>query len=1454
MDCTFEAEEWFGPTVTECRRAFDFTLLFEELFFKLLPSILFLVAAVARVAVLAKSPPRVRFGFLYFAKIAVTGVFTSLELACLIIVCVGLRDHTSITVVTAALCFVASAALLVLSHVEHMRSARSSDVLGFYLAITALLRSAVVRTYWYLDGFHTIASLSLASLLVQLGILALESWSKRRWLIDAVHRDSPEECASFLSRSLFAWVNGLFFRGYRRQLTDSDLRIIDNSLCASELEPKFHRLLATKKFGHYGLVLLTFKSLGLYALAPVLPRLALSAFTFAQPFLASSLIDFLGGGGSASQNNGYGLIGASFLVYTGIAVSQSRVSSDPALMRLKVTTGWYYYVTYKMTTMVRGGLITALSHKMLKIRQKKGVESKILTLMISDLQRITAALGFAQEIWIAPIETAIGTWLLWRQVGPSSLAVLAIVLICTVASVFIGKRSATQQRIWLAATERRIQATKHMLSSLKAIKMTGADRRAAAAITKLRSLEFESSKVFRRLLVGGLFSSFATLTLSPVVVFGAYIGATASQHRSLDSSRLFSSLILINLIANPLVLLLQTFSQLGAALGCCTRIQDFLQSEELVDSREHTHRLSDHDDPKDRLDSTVTDAQENGDSKSVLGESVIKITNGCFGWDDKVLVKDVNLSVCKGEHIVITGPVGIGKSLLLQAIIGEMQPISGSIRTGDGLIAYCSQTPWLENSTARENAVRGAPDDEIWRERVIDACALRELFDAKIPGDTIGSNGAKISGGERQRLALARAVALRPSLILLDDVFSAIDRTTKKHILENLFGTNGLLTEQGTAVIQVTQDGQSAQFADSVLKIEDQNLVPYTFPDSEYKDDQLPGNSTEAQRPEASGGDLHRTEKDGKEKEVKTAQKLMIADRQVYRTYFGSIGRTHLAIFFAFGAAFAFTLRFPAVWVQWWSADESHPLSRDHATGYWIGLYAFLSALPLITIGLWAGHLVLTIAPKSGVELHNKLLKAVINATFVLISKIDTGDLINRFNQDLLFVDIRLPVDLLNTVSALLDIVAQTILITVAAIYVLAAVPVVFVALFLIQHVYLRTSKQLRHLDLQSKAGLQAKTSETYAGLATIRTHGWQSMMLAELRESLDRTQEPSYLLLVVQSWLRLVLSFLVAGLSVVVVGVAVATRRSASGGAIGVAFLNLVTLGTGLTNLISSWTSLEISLGAIARIDSFERDTPGETKVSSPVGVSANWPEKGELKVESLHASYDASNSGDSAWSLRDISLHIKAGERVAICGRSGSGKSTLLLSLLALVDCSRGRILLDDVDISQVPQPLLRSRFHVVSQDTFTQGESVREALDPDELFPDGAIENVLRECAIMDNVAAAGGLLGDLSSANFSAGEAQLFVLARTILQAGRQPGGVVLLDEATSSIDVATEQKIMALITRTLQGKTVISVLHRLETALEYDRIVVLENGRVTHFGTPTKVLRDSELFSTMRKTG
>ncbi|KAI0109014.1 putative ATP-binding cassette transporter [Nemania sp. FL0031] len=1442
MACTFEAENSFGPSVAPCRRPFDFTLAFEEVFLQLLPSSIFILAAVVRLIALARCEPRVRLGPLYALKIGTTSVFFILKLVLLVYTCIGYHGRTNISVPAASVRFVAALTLAVLSHFEHVRSSRPSYLLELYLTITSLLTSATIRTYWLLgDGFHITASLSLTALLVQIVILALESCSKRKWLVGENQGVSAEESASFLNHSFFAWLNRLLLSGYRRQLTGADLiGLMDNSLGARESEDGFGRVQMKRKYSGsgYSLCLLSIRCLGLYAFAPLFPRLSMSAFTFAQPFLATSLIQYLNDE-QPSGNNGYGLIGAAFLVYTGIAVS----------------TAWYTHLNYKCAAKIRAGLLDAISHKMLHITPEKGSESKVLTLMVNDVQRIAMNMPFVYDLLVVPIEVGVGLWLLYRQVGPSSLTVLGLAIVCLTISLTIGKYSAQQQRIWLAATEARISATKNMLSSLKAIKMTGFDAKAASAIEKLREVEFAASKMFRKLLVGGVFTAYSTSTLAPVLVFGAYVGVTESQQQDIDAAKLFGSLILISLVSSPLIYVLQYIPSLGAMLGCYGRLEAFFGKEDRSDARK-VLRDSTKQSPEPSATSAISgDVTPESDRLSAAetsdGDPILSIRHGSFGWGDQILLKDIDLDVSAGQHVVITGPVGCGKSLLLQTILGELEPKSGEIVLHDTSVAYCGQIPWLENTTARSNALRCAPTgNDDWHRRVIEACAIREFLDAQDSTKTIGSNGASISGGERQRLALARAVALRPRILVLDDVFSALDQLTKMHILERLFGRTGLLSEIGTTVIQVTQDANCARFADQSFRIEDYDLKPYDIPIVTTTGTEEKGKAVKSED-ELSVKEERPTSGQNGEQDL-LPNPALIRDRQVYQTYINSIGHKNFAIFIALTAVATFLVKFPDIWAQFWATDSTRPGGPLHSTQYWIGIYVALGILPLIFLSCWIGHILLTIVPKSGVGLHSRILNAVLSVTFVFISRIDTGDLINRFSQDLMLIDVKLPLDLANTAFYVFTIIINVVLVAVAAIYVLAAIPVLILVLFVVQRFYLRTSKQLRQLDLQSKAGLQSKASEIYTGLFTIRAHGWQSVAVGEIRDKIDRTQEPHYLLWMVQTWLKLVLQLTVAGIAITVTGVAVATRTATSSSAIGLAFLNLTNLGEALTVLISMWTSLETSLGAVARIESFEANTPSEKTVEAPIEISDEWPQSREIVFQNVHATYNTT-SEKPRWSLEDINLRINAGEKIAVCGQSGSGKSTLLLSLLALVDTPSGTISVEGVDISRVPQSLLRSRFHVISQDTFVQNEKVRQSLDPDSALSDEAINEVLEECAILEKVNAGGGLSANLGDISFSVGEAQLFVLARTILQAGNKSGGMVLLDEVTSSIDTKTEQRIMKLMANKLRGKTIISVLHRLEVALLYDRILVLENGRVAHFGTPDEVIRESELFSSFRDT-
>ncbi|KAK3313259.1 putative ATP-binding cassette transporter [Apodospora peruviana] len=1445
--CSFVAENAFGPSVYPCWRQFDFTLLFEESFFQLLPSCIFILAVIPRLIVLLRRPAKVGLGTLYTIKLGALVVFSILELIILIFTCTRDNDsRTTVSIPSAAVSFLASLQLALISHFEHVRSYRPSFLIGLYLVVTLLLRAAMVRTYWFIYlGSSAVASTTLTALLLQVVILGLEHCSKRRWFLDQKRDVSTEEAAGFLARTAFAWLNRLLITGYRRPIQMHDLRIVDGTLASSRISEEFSRILTSKNYGRLGLIGMAFRCLGLYAFVPVIPRLCMMGFVFSQPFLASALISYLGSPES-SANTGYGLIGASFLVYGGIAVAN----------------GWYQHMCWKLTTKIRGGLTEVINEKMLRLRYEKGVESKVLTLIIGDMQRIVSGIAFLHDLWASVIETSIGTWLLWRQVGPASLTVLAVALVSLLGSILIGKNIGRSQATWLSATERRLEATKSMLSSLKAIKMTSAGERVESDVERLRRLELAASKAYRMLDVATVLVAFATVNLAPVVVFGAYIGTTG-ENGNYDTARMFSSLILISLLANPLIQVFQVIPMLGTAVGCAKRVEEFLRKEEVNDSRSemlpdrHERRPSEKASKNAIHHDAVRDQKQKAESHEVFPATVynpiVSVQTADIGWDERVLLRNVNLEVTRGQHVAIIGPVGSGKTLMLQAILGEVNPRAGNIRLQPGVsVGYCTQTAWLENLSAENNAFRCAPNDSAWRERVIDACALRDLLDSEIPGTTIGSGGAKISGGEKQRLSLARAISSRPDILVLDDIFSAIDRSTKQTMLDRLFGPRGILTQQGTTVIQVVHDRHVAQLADVVVRIdEDGHIMPIQF--STLNEDGE-GSSSNSEEEDVTDETCNQQAEDNKEATssavtmAEHANPASIRDRDVYIVYFGSMGTVHLAIFIFGCMVFAVTSRFPDIWVQWWTADAARE-APTQTTGYWIGLYAVYGTLPLITICVALSHLMLVVVPRSGLGLHGKLLKSVLSATFVFITGIDTGSIMNRFNQDITLVDFKLPIDLLNTISTGFNVTVQLVLVARAAVYSLAILPVLFAVLWIIQHFYLRTSKRLRQLDLEAKSDLHTKVSEAYQGIVIIRAHRWQRTLLEEFWEKLDRSQEPMYLLFMVQTWLSFVLNMIVAVLAVVVAGIAVAAPSKTSAGALGVAFINMTTLGELLTHVIQSWTSLETSLGAIARIEAFERHTPIEKKVTDPVHVPPEWPKAGALTLDHLSASYHPEHE-KPVWSLQDVSLQIRAGEKVAVCGRSGSGKSTFLMSLLALIETPRGAIYLDDIDISRIPADLLRSKYFVISQDNYLQGETIRQVLDPDGNYAgdDGAINAVLSKCAILDKVGECGGLSGSLQEASLSTGETQLFALAKVILQAGAVAGGVVLFDEASSSIDTATEERIMKLIAEKLKGKTIVSVLHRLEAALEYDRILVLEKGRVAHFGTPAEIVEQAELFS------
>ena len=412
-------------------------------------------------------------------------------------------------------------------------------------------------------------------------------------------------------------------------------------------------------------------------------------------------------------------------------------------------------------------------------------------------------------------------------------------------------------------------------------------------------------------------------------------------------------------------------------------------------------------------------------------------------------------------------------------------------------------------------------------------------------------------------------------------------------------------------------------------------------------------------------------------------------------------------------------------------------------------------------------------------------------------------------------------------------------MIAVGAKYFATIIPFCFLATYGLQKFYLRTSRQLRLLDLEAKSPLYTHFTETLEGLPTIRAFGWQAAFERENTRLLDLSQRPYYLLYCIQRWLNLVLDLMVAALAVILIAFAVQLSDTTSGAAIGVALVNILGFSQSLSTLIDRYTTLETSLGAIARIKNFEETTVQEHLPQERDSTPDHWPSHGLVEFRDITASY----TPDAEPVLRNLTLTIRPGQKVGICGRTGSGKSSLLAALFRLLELRSGQIHVDSIDISTLPRQIIRSSLIAVPQDPFLLAGSIRFNISPTEALPDEIIIAALNKVGLWDLVKARGGLDVNISQAPFSHGQQQLFCLARAMLRKST----VLVLDEATSSVDAQTDEKMQKIIREEFKHHTILTVAHRLNTIMDSDQVAVLEQGRLVELGEPRELLEKGGVF-------
>ncbi|GAB1312726.1 ATP-dependent bile acid permease [Madurella fahalii] len=622
----------------------------------------------------------------------------------------------------------------------------------------------------------------------------------------------------------------------------------------------------------------------------------------------------------------------------------------------------------------------------------------------------------------------------------------------------------------------------------------------------------------------------------------------------------------------------------------------------------------------------------------------------------------------------------------------------------------------------------------------------------------IGSRGLNLSGGQRQRVALARAVYARCELVLLDDCLSALDGKTESRIVENLLGPEGLFRKTGTTAFLVTKRiALHFRLADRLVIVWDGRLT-YQGTWTNFREDpnhvlKLDINS-ETQNSVA--------EEKPKLDETVQNQSLKVAEA---------------------------------------TDDLSRATGDISLYGYYLRAIAWAST----NGSMWSTHIL--IAPSSGIELHRRLLSTIIGAPLLYFSTTDTGVILNRsattFSQDMQLVDKQLPPSVLAISNQIFKLLLQTILLFSAQKQMTLTLPLCVATIYVVQRIYLRTSRQLRLLDLESQSAVYSSFLESVEGLATIRAFGWEKQTEQANICSLDKSQQPAYVLFCLQQSLGIVLDLMIAAVATGVINLALFLRGTTTAGQIGMALNIVLVANATLLSLMTSWTNMEISLGALSRLKSLEANTPKEDKPYEDYVPADPWPSSGALEFEDVTVAYNP-----EARALQDVTLKISAGQQLAVCGRTGSGKSTMLLTLLRLVD------------INLEPSKC----FITVGQDALVLSQaSLRFNLDPYSSLSDETIRVALQRTNLWKHFNAGSSLVvrdpqkpttaSDIldipiaSLPQMSTGQSQLFAVARAILQlqslrnnhesqpdepyydntTRRQTMPILLLDEATSSLD-------------------------------------------------------------------
>ncbi|PNW84295.1 hypothetical protein CHLRE_04g228650v5 [Chlamydomonas reinhardtii] len=1320
----------------------------------------------------------------------------------------------------------------------------------------------------------------------------------------------PEARAGIWSSLTFAWMAPLIQKGYRQPLTTNDIWQLPPDDRVDAVEPAFQKLWRAELASHGAAGADLGRACWRLVAAEVLWALPAKALNdgsqFVGPLFLNMLLQVLATGGPSWR--GYAAAGCMFV---GSAVG---VLADNQHFQRVMRAGFR----------LKAALAAAVHAQLFRLTpaaRSHFSSGRVYSLVASDVESLMALCQNVMGLFSSPVRIVVALVLLYGQLGAACLTAVAVLVALVPANAAIVAASNRALKDALGHTDERTKLEAEMMAGMEVVKCSAWEQPLQDRIEAARSREL--SKLWRVSVLSSLvtFLLLSVPVLIPVTTFGVYL---ALGH-SLDAAKAFTCLVLFNVLRFPLFQLPQLVAQLSAARVSLGRLRDFLAAESA--------------DPAPPLPAAQP------------GATAVRLT-GDFGWDPKQppALVDLDLDVKAGQLVAVVGSTGSGKSTLISAILGTAQQVYGSPPYIAGRLAYVPQSPFIINATVRDNILFGLPyQPERYAAALAGACLGPDL--AQLAGGDMtemGDRGVNVSGGQKQRLAIARALYADADVVLLDDPLSALDAAVGRRVFEAGV-VRGLLKDKRKAVVMATNQLHFVRQADIVVVLsreggrvaecgppaqllaaggafaalmKEAEAEQHAHEQEQEQEGAAKDKTTEAK--EGVGAVAAEAKPNG-EQEAEGAKKAAAATAaeggggasagataappqqgQVVRItadersgegvtvgttmahYLSAmpmplgLGAAAAAAWLLGGFAASEALRVATtVWLAQWTGSPDNtgggggdpdPDAEGRRAMWYLGVYGAISAVQLAVQAvntLDVSRLGLGAARK----LHSRLLASLLGAPMSFFHATPLGRIVNRLTKDTSDIDRNLaPMSAMAARSAL-QLVSTLALVGAVAPFALPALVVILAAFYWLYQYFQASVRQVKRLDAVARSPVMSSLTEALTGTSTYIAYGAQARATARHRVLLDGV---SCMALVSQSlnrWLSVRLEVL--GAAAALAAGCVAVEQRAGPGAAGLVMSYALQVTAAVSITVRTASMAETMLNAVERVVEY-CDLPQEGNKQLPPAPPSSGSGSGSTGSGSSGSGSGSQQAPPPGWPaagcvefknvalryrpglplvLRGVSFKAEARDKIGVVGRTGAGKSSLLGCLFRLVEVERGQVLIDDVDISKLALRQLRARLSLIPQVPVLFTGSIRANLSPFGAHTDAELWGALRRAHLAPVVEGwAGGLDTELAEggAPLSAGQKQLLALARALLN----PAKVLVLDEATANVDVETDALIQSTLRSQFPDRTLLTIAHRLATIIDYSRILLLEQGRVVEYDTPSALLSrpDSAFGRLVDETG